>query len=242
MPNNQLIRLLVVVNLLAVAVFIFQWRADKVNALSSSNKDRVGLLHKSIRLVSETRRDAAVTRKSGDVAGATQLVRSGNLAESVSDPITDDPVCIMLGPYFSLSNAISAADSAGLDDDWIGSEDFTDDKVDYRVYIAPASSIEEAYRTFKLLRSNSIDSFVMTDGELARGISLGVFSNRESAERFRRQSSLIVYNPVVAPISRIQRSHWLKLEHKDRNILYKIADKIIAQSLPDKISVRPVCH
>jgi hypothetical protein len=242
MLNNQLISLLVVVNLLAAAVFIFQWRADQVNALSSSNKDRVDLLHKSIRLVSETSRDATVTRKPGGVAGAAQLVHSGTLAESASDPITVDAVCIMLGPYFSLSNARSAADSAGLDDDWIESEDFTDDKVDYRVYIAPASSIEEAYRTLKLLRSNSIDSFVMTDGELARGISLSVFSNRESAERFRRQSPLIVYKPVVAPISRIQRSHWLKLEHKDRNILDKIADKIIAQSLPDKISVRPVCQ
>jgi hypothetical protein len=242
MLNNQLIRLLVVVNLLAAAVFIFQWRADQVNALSNSNNDRVGLLHKSILLVSETRGDAAVTRKPGSVAEAAQLVRSGTLSESASDPITVNPVCIMLGPYFSLSNARSAANSAGLDDDWIESEDFTDDKVDYRVHIAPASSIEEAYRTLKLLRSNSIDSFVMTDGPLARGISLGVFSSRESAKRFRMQSSLIVFKPVVAPISRIQRSHWLKLEHKDRDILDKIAARIITQSLPDKISVRPVCQ
>jgi hypothetical protein len=241
MLNNHLIRFLVVVNLLAAAVLIFQWRTAQVNALSSNTKDRVGLLHKSIHLVSETDRGAVLAGEPGGVREEEALV-SDALSGGISGRITIESVCITLGPFFSLSSARTAADSAGLDGYRIESEDFTDDKVDYRVFIAPAGSMEEAYRTLKLLRSNSIDSFVMTDGELARGVSLGVFSNRASAERFKRQSSLTTFKPVVAPISRIQRSHWLKLEHKDQIILDKIADKIIAQSLPGRISVRPECQ
>jgi hypothetical protein len=52
---------------------------------------------------------------------------------------------------------------------------------EYRVYMPPFSSDTAARQTLANLLSNGIDSFLITTGDLAQGISLGVFSQQVSA-------------------------------------------------------------
>jgi hypothetical protein len=242
MLGSQIIRFLIVVNLLAAAVLIYQWRDAQVNALAVNSADRVGLVETSILLASE------VPPPSGNVKKRKRTGLSWAQDEPVAMQQNPDsggsaePGCVKLGPYFSVSKARTVAKSVGLVGYRIESEDFTDEKVDYRVHLAPAKSIEEAYRTRKLLQSSNIDSFVMTDGPLARGVSLGVFSSRASAESFRHQSSISVYNPVVTPISRVQRSHWLKLDPQDPVKQDKLIAQIISQSPAGSVSAQVLCH
>ena len=47
----------------------------------------------------------------------------------------------------------------------------------YRVFVPPRDSVEEAYDLLQLFRAQGFDSYVMTQGIYARGISLGVFSS-----------------------------------------------------------------
>lgn len=236
--GSQMIRFLFVVNLLAAAVLIYQWRDAQVNALVVSNEDRVGLVDRSISLASEVNLPSGDSEKPGSSgAGDSVAMEQNQVYDSSSEP-----TCVKLGPYFSVSSARTVAKSVGLVGYRIESEDFTAEKVDYRVYLVPAKSIEEAYRTRKLLQSSNIDSFVMTDGPLARGVSLGVFSSRASAEGFKRQSSISVYSPVVAPISRVQRSYWLKLDHRDPLVRDKLIAQITSQSPPGSVSAQVLCH
>ena len=52
---------------------------------------------------------------------------------------------------------------------------------EYRVYMPPFTSDAAARQTLANLLGNGIDSFLITTGDLAQGISLGVFSQQSSA-------------------------------------------------------------
>ena len=242
MLGSQMIRFLIVVNLLAAAVLIYQWRDAQVNALAVRSENRVGPVDRSILLASEVFRSSSDVEKLTDSDLSRVQQNSVAMEPNQGFDISSEPICFKLGPYFSVSSARTVAKSVGLVGYRIESEDFTDEKVDYRVYLAPAKSIEEAYRTRKLLQSSNIDSFVMTDGPLARGVSLGVFSSSASAESFRKQSLISVYDPVVGSISRVQRSHWLKLDHRDPSESDKLIAQIISKSPPGSVSAQALCH
>jgi len=259
MLSSLRIRLLLVFNLLAAAVLIYQWRDAQVNALVLGNTDRIGSVENPILLASEADNQSGGRKQSRGKPSQTpreepsekpreelgtrgaSKVEGGAVVSEQYYGLSSEPACVRVGPYFSVSTARKVATSVGLVDYRIESEDFTDEKVDYRVYLPPAKSIEEAYRTRKLLRSSNIDSFVMTDGPLARGVSLGVFSSRASAESFKSQSSIVVYKPVVAPISRVQRSHWLQLDYApvERD---KLIAEIIRQSPTKGVSAQVLCQ
>ena len=54
---------------------------------------------------------------------------------------------------------------------------------DYRVLIPPANSLQDAFRKLRELKSRNIDSYVITQGEHALAISLGLFSDEAAAKR-----------------------------------------------------------
>lgn len=54
--------------------------------------------------------------------------------------------------------------------------------VDYWVYLPPLVSRQASLRQLRELQSRNIDSYIITVGELSNGISLGIFSRKDSAE------------------------------------------------------------
>ncbi len=58
---------------------------------------------------------------------------------------------------------------------------------EYWVYVPPLSSRMMAVRKLKQLQSRNIDSFVITQGDLVNGISLGLFSKKSSSDRLLRK-------------------------------------------------------
>ena len=79
----------------------------------------------------------------------------------------------------------------------------------YRVLIPPSPTLQEAFRTLRELKSQKIESYVVTEGRDARGISLGVFSIRASAEKVEADLRRRGYGVVIVPIPRQHREYWI---------------------------------
>jgi hypothetical protein len=81
---------------------------------------------------------------------------------------------------------------------------------DFRVLIPPATSPEEAFRKLRELQASNVDSYVITQGEYALGISLGVFSSASGAEVLQARVGSIGYDSEIIEIERQSRSYWIE--------------------------------
>lgn len=80
---------------------------------------------------------------------------------------------------------------------------------DYRVVLPPLPSLQEAFRRLRELKSRDIDSYVITEGVDAQGISLGVFSRQASALLQQQNLAAEGYETRIREIPRVEREYWL---------------------------------
>ena len=80
---------------------------------------------------------------------------------------------------------------------------------DYRVVIPPANSLQDAFRKLRELKSRNIDSYVITQGEHALAISLGLFSDEAAAKRMVAMREKQGYKADVVAIPRVNREFWV---------------------------------
>ena len=93
--------------------------------------------------------------------------------------------CFVLGPYaedVDARHALARAQSLGLRARVKTTELATGKPKEYWVHVPPRRSRQEARKILRDLQRRSIDSFIITSGELAEGISLGLFRKHDSAE------------------------------------------------------------
>ncbi|MDG2090926.1 MAG: SPOR domain-containing protein [Gammaproteobacteria bacterium] len=118
-------------------------------------------------------------------------------------------VCLAIGDFenAAVSNAlVSELRSQGLQarielQEQIESE--------YRVYMPPFSSDAAARQTLASLLGSGIDSFLITDGDLARGISLGVFSVQTSAFILQEELASEGYATNIQETVRSNTEFWI---------------------------------
>lgn len=121
--------------------------------------------------------------------------------------------CMGLGPF---ENVISAQDVAerlnavGYAVEMTAVDTPTGES-DYRVVMPPLSSLQEAFRRLREFKSRDIDSYVITQGDDAQGISLGVFSSDGTAEDYRQELADLGYEVSVKAIPRINRGYWVQI-------------------------------
>jgi hypothetical protein len=84
-----------------------------------------------------------------------------------------------------------------------------DDRSDYWVHVGPFVSRDRALAVLLDLRGKNIDSFLIGDGELKNGISLGLFSQKSSAERLAKRHKAIGYPLRVFEVKRVKPSYQL---------------------------------
>lgn len=82
----------------------------------------------------------------------------------------------------------------------------------YWVYLEPQSSRRDALRLLSELQSKRIDSYVIPKGDLANGISLGMFSKKSLSDARVREMAAIGLTPLVEEIERTYRELWVMLE------------------------------
>jgi len=83
--------------------------------------------------------------------------------------------------------------------------------IDYWLYLSPLISRQVALQQIDGLRAQGIDSYLIAQGELNNGISLGLFPRPEQADRLRRRLQEAGYQPQLLELSRTQRRYWLRL-------------------------------
>jgi len=82
---------------------------------------------------------------------------------------------------------------------------------EYRVYMPPFTSDAAARQALVNLLESGIDSFLITDGDLAQGISLGVFSLQNSAFRLQEELASEGYATNIQETVRSNTEFWVVL-------------------------------
>jgi len=82
----------------------------------------------------------------------------------------------------------------------------------YQVYLAPEASRKAALRKLTELQAKQVDSYIIPKGELANGISLGLFSREPLAQDHLSKMRSIGLNPEMKVIERTYWETWVMLE------------------------------
>lgn len=91
--------------------------------------------------------------------------------------------------------------------------------VDYWVYLPPLVSRQASLRQLRELQSRNIDSYVITVGELSNGISLGIFSRKDSAESVVNRLRGVDYEASIRELPRTHRRYWVKVGRSRQHLL-----------------------
>lgn len=132
--------------------------------------------------------------------------------------LTEQNGCMAIGPFMSIYESQNVVNQlAALEINLLAKAvDQPTGEYDYRLLVPPLSSLEEAFRKLRELQASNIDSYVITAGANALGISLGVFSTRKVAdvalERIRNEG----FDGNIVEISRLNRTYWLFDEQGSR--------------------------
>ena len=141
-------------------------------------------------------------------------------AESVATPLQDVPVsvtdahqCLSVGPFGNKSDVVQWQQrllSHGVSSE-LRAEHSREHK-DYWVHIPPLPSTDQAMRLLRELQAQRIDSLVITQGDLANGISLGLYPHREKAESVSRRLRDFGYKVAVQPLPGVPGQWWLEMD------------------------------
>ena len=122
------------------------------------------------------------------------------------------PLCTLVGPFEQLLRAeyfierMSALDIvAEIQDVEIPGE------TGYWVYLPPEVSRKEALRRLHELQAKGVDSYVIPKGELANGISFGMFSQEALALKRRQAMISQGYGAEIKEMARTYKETWALL-------------------------------
>jgi hypothetical protein len=88
--------------------------------------------------------------------------------------------------------------------------------VDYWVYLPPLASRQASLRQLRELQSRNVDSYIITVGDLANGISLGIFSRKDSAEGVVARLREVDYSALVRELPRMHSKYWVRVAAASR--------------------------
>lgn len=91
--------------------------------------------------------------------------------------------------------------------------------LDYWVYLPPLASRQASLRQLKELQARKIDSYIITQGDLSNGISLGMFPRSESAESVMQRLREVGYEPQMRELPRAHRNFWVKIASESRRLV-----------------------
>ncbi len=95
---------------------------------------------------------------------------------------------------------------------------------EYWVYIEPLESRKAAIIRLKELQVRKIDSYLIAQGELRNGISLGLFRNIDSAERMQQRRIEQGFEAKTREIPKEKTEYWLlSKEEANMSLMGKIA-------------------
>lgn len=124
-------------------------------------------------------------------------------------------LCYVAGPYADTEQAshlLSRAKSLGFSASINTVEVAGDEPSEYWVYVPPMVSREVAMRTLRELQQRKIDSYIITQGELAEGISIGLFRNKGSAYGLQERIKALSIPVEVRVINKDTQEYWVEIK------------------------------
>jgi cell division septation protein DedD len=139
-----------------------------------------------------------------------------------------EAVCLFLGSFEEMVDA-SAVEQRLLSLDIQSRVQSMDAAagVDYWVYLPPLASRQASLRQLRELQARKIDSYIITQGDLANGISLGIFPRSDSAQSVMQRLRDAGYEPSLRELTRAHRSFWVRISPQSR----RLADDSLLQRL-----------
>ncbi|WP_111643387.1 SPOR domain-containing protein [Marinimicrobium alkaliphilum] len=147
--------------------------------------------------------------------------RQSTLGQNQAAPTPTPPrYCVMVGPFAGTEPAdglvgrLSSLEVGA----WVQELEVSDGQ-GYWVYLPPEVSQQAALRRLYELQAKGIDSYVIPRGELANGISLGMFVSEVSAEARRTELSDLGYDAQLRTVDRTLRETWVLMPRREARSL-----------------------
>lgn len=99
----------------------------------------------------------------------------------------------------------------------------------YWVYLEPYETRKAAIAKLKALQLAKVDSYLITQGELANGISLGVFENIDSARRMLERRQGQGYDVKIRELGKKNFEYWVSVAGGYSSELDKKVTKIMSE-------------
>lgn len=90
---------------------------------------------------------------------------------------------------------------------------------EFWVYLSPLSSRAATLRLLKELQARKLDGFLISQGELANGISLGIFPQEATAVAVQERVKLAGYEAQLKEITRSQDAYWFEVGAAGQRLL-----------------------
>lgn len=188
---------LVVINLAVFAGQLF-FRSSATEARPRSTLNTPVLVGTPLQLLTEVERQASPASRQVEKKPLEVADLSG--------------MCSMIGPYGQLLHAEYLVERLHAMD--INSQIRSlevPDGIGYWVYLPPEISEQQALRRLHEVQAKNIDSYLIPSGELAKGISLGMFNERSAAEARLREIREQGYYPEIREITKTISETWVIL-------------------------------
>ncbi|MCQ4289583.1 SPOR domain-containing protein [Pseudomonas stutzeri] len=195
-----LLMLLVMLNLVLYLLHLNQNRPVDGGGAQLSVPSREA----DIKLLSEA--DSFVRRRSAHGANNVCLLLGGFNEESLAQAVEQRLLSL------DIDSQVEAIDEAA--------------GVDYWVYLPPLVSRQASLRQLRELQSRNIDSYIITVGDLSNGLSLGIFSRKDSAESVVNRLQRVDYTALIRELPRSHRRYWVRVAGERKHLL---SDELLAE-------------
>lgn len=119
------------------------------------------------------------------------------------------PICHMIGPFREKISANQVRERLNALDIEVDTYQVNiPAKPDYWVHLGPMRSRKEALDILRELQAKQIDSFLITEGELVNGISLGFYTREELAQAVLKQRREQGYQANLRVVPRFSQELW----------------------------------
>ncbi|MGS2718920.1 SPOR domain-containing protein [Eionea flava] len=144
----------------------------------------------------------------------------------------EESLCLKVGAFSSVSKAnyfVERLASKGVKSSI--KNVLVSTTVGFWLHLPPLSSKKALFRKLEELQRQGIDSYAIPDGNLANGISLGMFSQAQRANSLKQKISGLGYRPQIAEVPREKRELWVFLHSVEAQ---KISDEVWKKWLSSK--------
>lgn len=123
--------------------------------------------------------------------------------------------CYVAGPYndeLDARHLLARAQALALAGSINAVDISTDEPSEYWVHVPPRATRSEALKTLRELQQRNVDSYIITQGDLADGVSLGLFRNQASAQSVKKKVERFEIPVDIRVITKSVREYWVEID------------------------------